>query len=117
MTTDDREWWRNYDRYLKSYDWQRTRKAAIRRDNYRCQECGTRGGRRNPLQADHLSYDAYNETGRTPVDDLRTLCRSCHETHTGRQFSSNRPTKTDSLLGWIIIIAVLFAIIRGCRIS
>jgi hypothetical protein len=44
MTTDDREWWRNYDQYLKSYDWQRTRKAAIRRDNYRCQEAAQEAG-------------------------------------------------------------------------
>lgn len=39
---------------------------------------------RNPLQAHHLSYDAYNATGRTRLADLETLCRRCHQEITRR---------------------------------
>jgi len=107
----DRQWWRKYNRYLDSRDWQRTRKAALKRDRYRCQRCGTRGSRRNPLQANHLSYEIYNATGRTPLADLETLCKSCHEKVTGRRFKNyGQYGLGDQILGWIIIIAIALAI-------
>jgi hypothetical protein len=31
--------------------------------------------RYNPLQINHLSYRAYNETGRTPLEDVEVLCQ------------------------------------------
>lgn len=63
MTDADREWWRRYSRYLNSEGWQLVREAAFRRDGYRCRRCGTGNDQWNPLQANHLSYDAYNATG------------------------------------------------------
>ena len=86
MTHAERRWWNRYDRYLRSEGWQLTREAAFRRDGYRCRRCGFRGSPLNPLQADHLSYTNYNRTGRTPVDDLQTLCRKCHQVVSGRRF-------------------------------
>jgi 5-methylcytosine-specific restriction endonuclease McrA len=84
--SNDHQWWRRYNRYLNSQGWQLAREAAFRRDGYRCRRCGTRGGPFNPLQANHLSYSAYNATGRTPVTDLETVCRGCHQVITGRRF-------------------------------
>jgi 5-methylcytosine-specific restriction endonuclease McrA len=104
----DRRWWKQYNRYLKSRDWQRTRKAALKRDRYRCQQCGTRGSSRNPLQANHLSYDVYNATGRTPLDDLETLCRRCHQKVTSHRFKEHG--QGIQILGWIIIIAIALAV-------
>jgi 5-methylcytosine-specific restriction enzyme A len=101
----ERRWWRKYDRYLNNRDWRRTRKAALKRDGYRCQQCGRRGSRRNPLQADHRSYAAYNATGRTPIEDLKTLCKRCHQRKTGRRFK-NDYRRANGLLGWVIIIAI-----------
>jgi hypothetical protein len=86
MTSADRIWWKRYSRYLNSEGWQLVREAAFRRDGYRYRRCGGGNSPFNPLQANHLSYDAYNATGRTPVSDLETLCRSCHQTITGRKF-------------------------------
>jgi 5-methylcytosine-specific restriction endonuclease McrA len=63
-----------------------TREACLKRDGYRCRRCGLEGSVRNPLQADYISYENYNATGRTPVGDLRTLCRHCHQIITGRTF-------------------------------
>jgi HNH endonuclease len=109
-----RRWWKKYNRYLNSRDWQRTRKAALKRDRYRCRRCGTGGSPRNPLQANHLSYDVYNANGRTPLADLETLCRRCHQKLTGRRFK-NRHQRSQQPLGWIILLAAILAytIIRG----
>ena len=86
MTSADRQWWRRYDRYLNSQDWELTREACLRRDGYRCCRCGLIGSPSNPLHADHLTYENYNRTGQTPAGDLRTLCRHCHEITTGQKF-------------------------------
>src|ERR1700761_8045838 len=86
MTSADRQWWRRYDRYLNSQGWKLTHEACFRRDGYRCRRCGLAGLPSNPLQADHLTYENYNRFGQTPVGDLRTLCRHCHEITTGQKF-------------------------------
>jgi hypothetical protein len=44
------------------------------------------GSLSNPLDADPLTYENYNRTGRTPAGDLRTFCRHCHEITTGQKF-------------------------------
>jgi 5-methylcytosine-specific restriction endonuclease McrA len=103
MSRSGRSWWRKYNRYLNSRDWQRTRQAALKRDRYRCRKCGTRGNRHNPLQANHLSYHSYNATGRTPLRDLETLCRRCHQKVTGR-WLKHRPG--NQFLRWVIIISI-----------
>jgi 5-methylcytosine-specific restriction endonuclease McrA len=117
MIGGDHRWWRQYDRYLNSRDWQRTRKAVLKRDGYRCRRCGTRGSRRNPLQANHLSYAIYNATGRTPLRDLETLCRRCHQSVTGRRFKNHYRRRTKERWVWLIIIAALlaYALIHGAR--
>ena len=114
MTREEREWWRKYNRYLNSYDWQRTRKAALKRDGNRCVDCGTRGSWSNPLQADHLSYAAYNATGHTPLDDLQTLCRSCHQKVTGREFGERHTLHPGLLISVIILIASLLWLVLLC---
>jgi hypothetical protein len=86
MSSADRQWWRRYDRYLNSQGRELTREACFRRDGYRCCRCGLVGLPSNPRPAAHLTYENYNATGRTPVGDLRTLCRHCHEITTGQNF-------------------------------
>lgn len=53
--------------------WERVRRAAFRRDKYRCRECG-RAGR---LEAHH---EPPLERGGDPFDlcGIVTLCRDCH---------------------------------------
>jgi HNH endonuclease len=108
MAFADRAWWNRYNRYLRSQGWELTREACFRRDGYQCRHCGLRGSPLNPLQADHLSYDAYNRTGRTPVDDLQTLCRHCHQAVSRRRFPSR--SRRLSTRGVARLILVLLAI-------
>jgi 5-methylcytosine-specific restriction endonuclease McrA len=113
-----RQWWREYQRYLASRKWRAVRQAALRRDRYRCQRCGTRGSRGNPLQADHISYDTYNAFGYTRLKDLRTLCKRCHEKKTGRRFGygDRRSFRrfVDQIVGWIVIATIVASLIHFC---
>lgn len=55
--------------------YKRWRTAVFERDNYTCQECGTRGGE---LNADHIKPFAFFPDLRFDVDNGRTLCVPCH---------------------------------------
>lgn len=66
-----------YRRYLRSEEWQVIRSGVLKRDCFRCQECGCVEG----LEVHHLSYRPLFASGRA-VDDLSsyvTLCDECHE--------------------------------------
>jgi 5-methylcytosine-specific restriction endonuclease McrA len=93
------------ERYLKSPDWARTRKRALRRGWHRCSRFWTRGDKFNPLQVHHLSYRAFNETGRTPVEDVQVLCRRCHNKQPG-----HRLPMTHAARGLLITAAILFGL-------
>jgi 5-methylcytosine-specific restriction endonuclease McrA len=118
MTPEEDEWWRKYNRYLNRHDWQRTRQAVLKRDGNRCVICGTSGSRNNPLQADHLSYAAYNTTGQTSLEDLQRLCRNCHQRITGRQFDGRYPadqhTWGEQLPEAVMILIILMLLAKYC---
>lgn len=60
-------------RHSKEYmDW---RTAVFQRDDYTCQECGSRGYK---LNADHIKPFAYFPELRLAIDNGRTLCKPCH---------------------------------------
>ena len=56
--------------------WQRLRFAALRRDSYACQRCG-QTGTRHTLTV-HLRPELRGNHRIAALDDLTTLCRSCH---------------------------------------
>lgn len=61
-------------RNSKEYaDW---RTAVFKRDDYTCQECGSRGYK---LQADHIKPFAYFPELRLVLENGRTLCVPCHK--------------------------------------
>lgn len=71
------DWWKEYGKYLRSIPWMALRQKAIERDKYRCQRCGAPVTLAN-AHAHHLSYEGYNKTGHSSLDEVTTLCRDCH---------------------------------------
>lgn len=68
-------WWRNYNAYLKTPGWYKIRQAVLTRDNNLCQACL----RNTATHVHHLSYDLYNQVGRSAAFELVAICRACHE--------------------------------------
>ena len=76
---------RNHTR-MNTRRWQATRRAAFRRDGYRCRKCGRRGRleahHEPPLTAGADPYD---------LDGILTYCRLCHiERHRPDQMTQGR---------------------------
>jgi hypothetical protein len=69
----------------------------------------------NPLHANYKSYQAYNRTGRTPLDDIITLCRRCHERSHGRKFKwryrYSRKVQRQAV-GLVFILGALYLLMR-----
>lgn len=62
-----------YQDYLRSAHWHRIRKAALKYFGYRCCICLKKD---RVLNVHHTHYDdLFNEK----LEDLRVLCRPCHE--------------------------------------
>ena len=53
-------------------EWERVRRQALERDGHRCRECGKPGR----LEVHHLLH--LQSGGTNELENLRTLCRSCH---------------------------------------
>ena len=105
MAVSRQTWWREYNRYLRSWRWQFTRWLALVRDGYRCRRCGVRARRGNPLQVHHLSYETYNSTGRSRLQDVQTLCLRCHQAEHRRRTVKRRH---GLVADWVVFLAMLY---------
>lgn len=77
------------DKFYHSTIWRQTRKKVLERDNYECQWCKEQGkvttATDDVLEVDHIkTYEVYPELG-IEMDNLRTLCRTCHNKRHGRE--------------------------------
>lgn len=61
----------NYREYLRTPEWQATRRYHLRRSGYRCQLCN-QGGQ---LEVHHRTYE---RRGNERFEDLIVLCTNCH---------------------------------------
>lgn len=78
-----------------SFEYRDWRIAVFTRDNYTCQECGSRGV---TLNADHIKPFAYFPELRLVIENGRTLCVPCHketDTYAGkaRNYELKKETK------------------------
>lgn len=62
-----------YQEYIKSKEWQKTRERIFKRDHYICAICGSAKN----LAVHHITYE---NLGAEKDADLITLCNSCHGT-------------------------------------
>jgi hypothetical protein len=69
----------SYDKYLQTPEWAHKRDQALERDDYRCRACNID----KKLQVHHRTYA---RRGNEDLNDLTTLCESCHE-HFHRKIS------------------------------
>ena len=60
------------DKYLKSDDWKRKRYVVLKRDNWRCVNCGAKA-----TQVHHKRY-AKRNIGKEPIKWLVSVCDKCH---------------------------------------
>ncbi len=74
-----KNWHERYEQYLKSSDWKELRAKVLERDNMQCKSCGCS----EATEVHHLTYDGYN-AGFTPLWQLESVCRPCHESIHGR---------------------------------
>lgn len=61
-----------YEEYLKTPEWTRKRERALLRDGNRCRACNSN----EQLEVHHRTYA---RRGNEDMNDLTTLCASCHE--------------------------------------
>lgn len=70
----------NYIKHLKNPRWFEKRKAVLKRDGYKCRNCGSE----KELIVHHRQYHADKKTGRFfnswdyKLKYLITLCKNCH---------------------------------------
>jgi len=60
-------------------DWNSRRKKVYRRDNFRCQKCGARGGSRGNTELHAHHKKPKSKGGSHRLGNLTTVCKSCHE--------------------------------------
>ena len=72
---------RQYAAYLQTPHWQAAKRRKLSSVDWRCESCGAEWGT-TALDVHHLTYE---RLGREKDEDLRVLCRACHqETHIER---------------------------------
>lgn len=73
---------KQYRRYsakvIRSRRWKALRLVALRRDDFACVQCGTRG----PLEVDHIKPVRDRPDLSFELDNLQSLCGSCHSKKT-----------------------------------
>lgn len=65
------EWWRRYNAYLKTPQWQEKRKLVFERAGGMCEGCR----RKKATQVHHLTYD---HVGNELLFELVAICDACH---------------------------------------
>ncbi|HEL0000868.1 HNH endonuclease [Streptococcus equi subsp. zooepidemicus] len=81
-----------YRTFYHKTEWRKLRQEAIKRDNNECVWCRERGRLTTTnLEVDHIKEVQYYPELALDIDNLRTLCKECHNKRHGRyQKKENR---------------------------
>lgn len=81
-------------------DWDYLRRKVYRRDNYRCQNCGAKGGPKGDeeLHAHHIVPK--NNGGSDEVSNLTTVCKQCHNAIHGDSMAPTAESNTEGGSSW-----------------
>jgi len=99
--TPDKTKEEEYKEYLASPTWKRKREQALKRADYKCEECGMSKWTRK-LDVHHLDYDHF---GNECPEDLIVLCEKCHkkaDKQRERETANRNATKLEDarFYGW-----------------
>ncbi|AEN07729.1 HNH endonuclease (plasmid) [halophilic archaeon DL31] len=102
-------------------DWNSRRKKVYKRDNYRCQKCGSRGGSRGNTELHAHHKKPKSKGGSHRFSNLTTVCKSCHEDIHGHgvggrsnSSSTNQATEElspEELIAGLVGLSLLIAVI------
>lgn len=86
------QWFRNYQRYLKTPEWKDKRERVWRRDGYICTACGNAPATQVHHMAGSYKYGRY-----VPLFLLQSVCTQCHETITAIDRGELKPWNWDEV--------------------
>ncbi|WP_312288180.1 HNH endonuclease [Terrisporobacter sp.] len=67
-------------KFYNSRSWKKVRLSALKRDNYLCQDCLSKGIINSSwLEVHHITPLKHDYEKRLELENLKTLCRSCHK--------------------------------------
>lgn len=75
------------DRATKDKRWPALRQQALRRDGYKCVQCGAHGR----LEVDHIKPSRDYPELAFDLDNLQSLCGSCHGLKTYVEMTGREP--------------------------
>lgn len=96
-------------RFYKSKAWRDTRLQVLKRDNYECQHCKAQGkvttidkNKHKSLDVDHIKELDTHPNLAYDMDNLVTLCVSCHNRKHNRSYNrwNRKPSKWDGDEMW-----------------
>lgn len=87
------------------------------RDNYRCQNCGRRGGEAGNIKVNAHHVVPLKKGGSNQLSNLHTLCEGCHDAiHTDKMAPTADSTRNEGIVGDGILRSLAFAIVANRRL-
>ena len=86
--------------FYASSKWKKLRTKALKRDHYSCVNCKAKGIlTTSRLEVDHIKEVEYYPDLSLQLDNLRTLCRDCHNKRHNR-YQRTRKQWNDERFEW-----------------
>lgn len=94
-------------------NWDQKRRRVYKRDQYECQQCGSKGGNSGDTQLHAHHRTPISKGGSHEIDNLTTVCHSCHEQIHGHRIPTNQSSSdsgdddTRAFVSFLIYIIVI----------